>query len=122
MIAITETLPKHDAPDKTNIKFSLEGYEVLQNNYGRGVCIFYKDSLTLSEISLEEDLFSCSLYCKVKTNSNDSFIIGVVYRSPNSNEVDNNNLIKQINYVCKKSNLNRHKLVLLGDFDFPEID
>ena len=40
LIAITETLPKHDAPDKTNIKFSLEGYEVLQNNYGRGVCIF----------------------------------------------------------------------------------
>ena len=122
LIAITETLPKNDAPDKANIKFSLEGYEILQNNHGRGVCIFYKDSLTLSEIPLEENSFSCSLYCNVKTNSNDTFIIGVVYRSPNSNEVDNNKLIEQINYVCTKSCVNRDKLVLLGDFNFPEID
>ena len=57
LIAITETLPKENTPDKANIKFVLDGYTTLQNNTGRGICIFYKDSLTVTEIPSTESSF-----------------------------------------------------------------
>jgi hypothetical protein len=68
-----------------------------------------------------EKLFEPSVYCKVES-LNDSFLIGAVYRSPNSNEVDCTNMLNQLkeaNPLSRKKGMN---FILLGDFNLPDID
>ena len=71
-----------------------------------------------------ENLFSPSIFCKVKTsnsNLNNIFNIGVIYRSPNSSDLENDNFNSLIAKVAKKFLNSGEKLVLVGDFNFPDI-
>ena len=77
IIAICESLPKNNNFDKQDIKFVLEGYASLQNNTGRGVVIFYKETLTISEIPCS---LPSAIFCKIKTNKKQHFTFGLVYR------------------------------------------
>jgi hypothetical protein len=49
----------------------------------------------------------------------DKIILGNFYRSPNSNSENDNHMYKLIKDICE---LERCKVVLLGDFNFPDID
>ena len=122
LVAITETLPKQNVPDKDCIKFNLNGYQTLQNNSGRGVCIFYKDSLTVNEIPHDFNSFPCSIFCNIKTNTNEKLTLGLVYRSPNSSAEDNIKLINYLNSFLPKLKSGNDKLLLMGDFNLRDID
>ena len=120
IISITETLPKDNNIDKENIKFVLNGYSCIQINNGRGVCLFYKDSLTVTQIP--NDLFPCSLLCNIKTNNNNIFTLGLVYRSPNSTPEENDILITFLHSFLSKVNPRNDKVLILGDFNLPSIN
>ena len=122
LVAITETLPKTNSHDNESIKFILDGYIPLQNNFGRGVCIFYKDSLTVTEIPHDMNSFPCSIFCDIKTNTNEKFTLGLIYRSPNSSTQENIKLINHLNSFLPKLKTNNTKLLLLGDLNLREID
>ena len=122
LVAITETLPKSNVSDKESIKFNLNGYQSLQNNSGRGVCIFYKDNLTVTEILHDGNSFPCSVFCNIKTNINEKFTLGLVYRSPNSSTNENDKLINHLNSFLPKFKTNNDKLILMGDFNLRDID
>ena len=120
--AICETMPKSKPADE-KLNFDIvSGFECLENQSGRGACLYIKNSLQYTRISEYEELFSPSVFCKVDLSKEESFLVGVVYRSPNSDDVENDKLMKQLNHVyslCKKSG---DKFVLLGDFNLPDID
>ena len=48
--------------------------------------------------------------------------MGVVYRSPNSSNEENMKLLNQISYVSEKVLQSKSKLLLVGDFNYKEID
>ena len=121
LIAITETIPKGNS-DCVNLKFVLEGYSTLQNNLGRGVCLFYKNNLTVNEVVDSGLLPFSNIFCKIKTSTDDKFTLGLVYRSPNASLEENDILIHNLNYLASKLNPTKDKLLLLGDFNLPNIN
>jgi hypothetical protein len=118
VVAVTETLPKNPSHDISN--FVLEGYTGINVLSGRGVCLFVKDGIDTLRLNELEDIFSPSIICKLFLPSKESFIFGVVYRSPNSSAEDNHNVNILVNNLFDKHGSER--VVLTGDFNFPEVD
>ena len=119
-----ETVPKNCTTEEfKQLIFNINGYSCLSNGSGRGVCLYIKDNLEVIERYTDgEKLFSPSIFCKLKTPSNELFNIGIIYRSPNASENDNMNLNKLITMMAKKSINSGEKLVILGDFNHPDIN
>lgn len=123
VIALTETLSKFEsAEDQSDINFIIPGFTNYQNNSGRGVCVFIKDTFSVTQMMECESMFSPLVYCKISSKGNDSFIRGTVYRSPNSSHDENEQLLKQINQVSQLATKQMCKLLLVGDFNFREIN
>ena len=117
-LAITETLSKSSI-DCEPI-FILPGFECISNNGGRGVALFVKDGTEFTRITDYDDIFSPSVVCHIKLPDVESFILAVIYRSPNSGELENENVYKFVSCICK--NHARDKIVIAGDFNYPDID
>ena len=123
VIALTETLNKFESvEDQANVNFIIPGYTNYQNNYGRGVCVFIKNTFSVTQLTDCEKLFTPSVYCKVSTKDNENFLLGVVYRSPNCSHEENEQLLKQINHVSEMASTQQSKLLLVGDFNHKNID
>ena len=123
LVAVVETLPKdlqYRQIDPNDIKFVLPGYSIIQNNKGRGLCIFIKDGIDYVR-QPELELFETSIFIKIKT-TNEYVTLGVVYKSPSSNAEQVQSMINQIKFVSDKHNHPNDKLLFLGDFNFPQID
>ena len=118
LILVTEYLPKNPSNicNFNNI-FNINGFNCIENNKGRGVCIFYKNNLDVTPHEKVNLMFEPSLFVNIKTEHK-ALNVGLVYRSPNSDELQNNKLNKQISFAFKKLN----NLVLFGDFNHPSID
>ena len=71
--AICETMPKNKPVDETLNFNKISGYKCLENQSGRGVCLFLKDSLQYTRILEYEELFSPSVFCKVELSKEKSF-------------------------------------------------
>ena len=70
----------------------LTGYTMYCNLEGRGVALYVRDSVKSGDLKLEKSRKS-STWCEVKLKNQDSLIIGLVYRSPNTTDEENNKLI-----------------------------
>ena len=76
-------------------------------------------SLLVGFNTLSNNDFKESVWCEIRLNSKDRLLIGGIYKSPNCNSVNHellNGLIKQA------VELKYTSTVILGDFNFPEID
>ena len=120
--AITETLPKNKPGDEILHFDSVPGYKCLDSQNGRGVCLYIKDSIHYTRCPEYENIFLPSVFCKVVLSKEKTFLIGVVYRSPNLTDEASKDLIKQLKYVNSMSKKSGDKFVLLGDFNLPDID
>ena len=123
IIAITETLPKK-MPDYTkpeDFTFILKGFNAVHNNNGRGVCIFIKDGLDYEHVLDYDDIFKTHVTIKIK-NGDESITLCLIYRSPNSLAIDNDNLLKLINEISSSHNVSNKKLIFIGDFNLPGIN
>ena len=123
IVAIVETLPKdleHRKIDPNDIKFVLPGYSVIHNNKGRGLCLFIKDGIDFIR-QPDYETFDTSIFVKIKTKE-DSLTLGVVYKSPSSSVEQVQIMLDQINSISNKHQHPNDKLLLLGDFNFPQID
>ena len=79
-------------------------------NTGRGVIIYTSKTLCVTNLELDIQ-FQESLWCRIKLNKADNLILGCIYRSPNSQEDNNENLFKLIKKVCNMKP--SHLLILL---------
>ena len=121
IIGITETWAHNGILDA---ELTREGYNLFrkdrQEQRGGGVVLYIKDSLkAVVSSNLTDSNFQESMWCMIRSN-NEPVLIGVIYRSPNSKEQNNINLLSVIEMATKQgSNM---KLLLMGNFNFPQID
>ena len=61
---------------------------------GKGVAMYIHNSLQHSPCpQMDNSTFDYSSWCVIRLNNNDTLLVGVVYRSPNSTENNNNELL-----------------------------
>ena len=113
----------------SNSEVSIPGYYLFRedrldslNGRGGGVMLYFKDSFSF--VDRTADLacgFKNCIICEVSVNDEhslgtSSIIIGVFYRSPNSPDDNNLRLFDRFRKLSSK------RVVLFGDFNFPDID
>ena len=119
LILITESLAKNTTSnfEHVNNVYDIENFNCLECNAGRGVCLFYRNSLTVNTHDNINNMYKPSLFINIKTQ-NKPLNLGLVYRSPNNDANENRNLNNQLNFATKKLK----NLVIFGDFNHPSID
>ena len=125
IIAITEWLPKNRTLwTSTEIDWKLEGYTIISNGFnptGRGLLLYIKSDLSFSEVTLPpfNELEQVSVL--IHTGKKESVLVQCVYRSPNSSD----NTLQELDVLFKTSKVNNTTptyRIILGDFNFREID
>ena len=120
VIGLTEVKPKN----LTNWHFceqqlQIEGYVMYTNLNGRGSALYVREGMQSSEAVLDNPCES-TVSCTIPLNKGkDRLLVVVIYRSPNSNDCQNKNLIELMEKIGDMTN--SHKLIM-GDFNLPEID
>ena len=108
-------------------ELGIDGYSLYRGNHsdgngglGHGVALYISDTLNHSACPLFDDVeFDCTAWSCVKMSNNKSLLIGVVYRSPNSPDLNNQNLLS---ILKKATSANYSQVVICGDFNLPRID
>ena len=118
IMCIAETLPKNILNRDNYINIEMEGYESLHSNTGRGVSIYVKEGIKYERIEFRTQ-FCDNIWVKLKVRGNYSILLGCVYRSPNSNQENNDALLRLLQKAC---NLNATCKVIMGDFNYKEVD
>ena len=87
---------------------------------GRGVALYVHNSLNHSACpKLEAETFDCAAWSAIKLSNNKRLLIVVVYRSPNSQDENNEHLLE----ILKKAAEVRYEyLMICGDFKLPLVD
>ena len=115
---ICETIPKNPKfYYKEGSNFFINGYNTIEDNSGRGVCILHKENIETCEIPEINKIYSPSLFLNVKTN-NSNVNLGIIYRSPNAAAEEDDIVNKQIEQASKSLK----NLIIVGDFNHPEIN
>ena len=126
LVAITEILPKKinepNQHEETKNRFHLPGFVYEENPKGRGVCFFIKNNIEFKRLRVLEHTFSPSIFCQFKSPNKEHFVLGVIYRSPNCNTKENEEVNELINLVSEKHPVSKENVIILGDFNYPEID
>ena len=84
--------------------------------------IFVKNSFEVKHITDIEDMYSPSIFLKISVTKNRSFVFATIYRSPNCIETDHDNICKQIDAISKRYSKLDDKVVICGDFNYPDIN
>ena len=122
IIGITETWLNSKISDN---EYCIEGYHKpirqdrvdTKDGRGGGVLLLIKNSINYVQIVPDNSIdYTNSVWIEVVNNDGKKTVIGVVYRSPNSTETNNEKL-----YKCIQELSNRN-LIIMGDFNYPNID
>ena len=108
-------------------ELGIEGYSLYRGNHsdgkgglGRGTALYISNSLNHSACPLFDNVeFDCSAWSVIKLTGNQSLLVGVVYRSPNSPDQNNQNLLTILGIAATAR---YSQLVICGDFNLPLID
>ena len=120
IIAICEVKPKSYRYAVQPGEIAVPGYEMFHNldQEGRGVLLLVKNELNPSVCDkLSATDFQEAIIVDCKLGEKDTLTFGIVYRSPNSTTENSdklNNLLRKASNECKN-------LVIVGDFNYPEI-
>lgn len=122
IIALTEIKPKRCRYSIEPCEIEIDGYDLFHNlnSPGRGVAIYTTKSIKASSCVLfNNNDFSEALFVECNLNSADRLLVGAFYRSPNSDEINNNNMNDLFTSI---GNSHYTHLLLLGDFNYREIN
>ncbi len=121
IIAVTEVLPKNCRDPVQKSEFNLDGYEFHCNTTStgnRGVGIFTKNSLNCLEVHFNDSAHE-TIWLETKLVNQDRLLIGCIYRSPNSNNINNEDILNSL----KQATGSKYSHVLIvGDFNHPELN
>ena len=76
----------------------MEGYELISNDFekcNRGIIVYVRKDIIYSEIK-EENEFQEMVNLQIKLKNNIDIVIGIIYRSPNSQTENDEELFKFI--------------------------
>ena len=124
ILALTE----FGAPSSVNDgELGIDGYTLYRGDHsdgmggpGKGAALYVQNKLNHAGIPEFDNIdFDCSAWSVVKLTGNKSLLVGVVYRSPNSHALNNENLLKLLR---KAFTSNFDHVMLCGDFNLPLIE
>ena len=122
IIAVTEFKPKNSRYALTAPELALQDYDMfhtpLEDPDGRGCIIYTHKDLKATEVTMKGQ-YRDHVWCAVRLNNHDELLVGCIYRSPNSNSASNEHL----NEILKESSMmNVSHVLLMGDFNYPQIN
>lgn len=120
IVAITEVKSKVKNLQLKLSEFNLNGYNILSNDLdinSRGIIVYIDKNIEFSVIECNIT-FDEYILIKIKTNDNSYLTICVIYRSPNSSEINNESLFNIFRFVLNQNS----KVMFIGDFNFPGIN
>jgi len=121
VIALTEA--KHKSKWSTTLsELNISGYDIYSNDLNsnnRGIIVYVSQDLSCKVLNVDID-FSEFLLIEIEgCSAYNKTTIGVIYRSPSSKPENDLKLYQLINNLCVD---NKHKLILVGDFNWPNIE
>ena len=105
------------------VELQLDGYDLFSNVNicKRGVLIYTKKELKASPSTAESFCdFDESCWCEIRLKEDDKLLIGCVYRSPNSDALNNSKIVSAFKRVFDRSNFTH--ILICGDFNIPEVN
>ena len=108
-------------------ELGVEGYTLYRGNHsdggggpGKGVALYVSNQLNhCASPAMDKSAFDCSAWSLIKLAGNKTLLCGAVYRSPNSNDENNQKLLRLLQVAAAA---NCEDLLICGDFNFPSID
>ena len=121
IIAITEVKPKNARYTISDCELAIEGYDMFHNlnDQGRGIMLYIKVEMKPSACELIDVPFSENLLIECNHTNNNSLLIGLVYRSPNST-LENNDMLNE--WIKSVQDLRYSHILIMGDMNYPQID
>lgn len=121
IIALSEVKPKHFRYHRELAEYKIEGYEMEQinvtGNEGRGLLMYVKTGIKYCKVNLVSDF---SEYCCLEiTLQGKKLAITFVYRSPNSQEGNDEMLL---DLLLEITEMEATFKILMGDFNLPQIN
>jgi len=120
IVGITETWLTDKIYDQ---EIGMEGYTLFRKDRededkkrGGGLVMYIKNNLNpVCDEALTNNMFKDSLWCKINCNGQITKL-GICYKSPDCSKENEINLYKLLNEIMKD------RAIVMGDFNFPEID
>ena len=104
--------------DHSNSEYAFSGYQVFVAKKNRGgACIYVKDTVPCYEV-FPPNRCEDSCWVVIPTRNNVKRLYVCAYRSPNSNEENNNKLLENLTWASR----NYSEILLVGDINLPSID
>jgi hypothetical protein len=86
---------------------------------GRGILLYTNNIFGASEVEMDTT-FEENLFVNIKLNNNDKLLIGIIYRSPSNKNMEHHNQIRKL--IQEASNKHFSHILIMGDFNYPNID
>lgn len=120
LLGITETWTYEDVQDS---EICVEGYTLLRKDRaigdkirGGGVAIYIKNEISVTaRDDLTEANFPESIWCNIEIGG-EKTLVGVCYRPPSNNKICDEAMYELI------TRASREHVLIMGDFNFPELD
>jgi ribonuclease P/MRP protein subunit RPP40 len=120
LVGITETWTYEDVQDS---EICVEGYTLLRKDRvigdkirGGGVALYIKNEFSVTaRDDLNEANFPESIWCNIEIGG-EKTLVGVCYRPPSKNKICDEAMYKLI------TRASREQVLIMGDFNFPELD
>ena len=134
VMMITEVIPKGQVNPITRALLEVDGYQNILNfdpdktNLGasgiRGVAIYYKNTLTATEVELPTDDYKDHAWVEISSDAGTTLLCGCIYRTQ-SKDVDKKGcmeITQQITRLIEAAYAHNKNLLITGDFNYKEID
>lgn len=118
IVGLTEINPKNATWELQLQDVQINGYDAYVNFSGRGSVLYVKSSFNSYEVNMKKSS-EASVWCTVKLKGKDKLLVGLVYRSPNSTDLQDEQLRGMIKEAVQKGHSH---IMIMGDFNYPEID
>ena len=125
VICITEVIPKKLRIKVQPSELKIDGFDCfsnIQNNIEdvRGTVLYVREQYKAQQLILPKKQAEVAetVWCEIPLIGSDKFLIGGIYRSPNSTAENNTALNELLIDITNK----RTHVLLMGDFNLPEIN
>ena len=128
LILLTETIPKAQRLPISPALLQVPGYSLYSNftlstpNLGasgiRGICVYAAQHLKVTEVALMPSVIE-QVWLKISLRGSDCLLIGCMYRSPSC---DPDESVCQLRLILQQAAMMSSHLVIVGDFNIPQID
>jgi len=121
VIGITETWAR---PDIVDAEYEIDGYQLYRKDHSTGyggVMMYVKNDI---RSAINDELTVCdfedSIWCTIEVCNGEKLAVGTIYRSTSSANQNDDRLLELLTKAA--TSRNKDRLLIMGDFNLPEID